>query len=150
MDTIRRGNANEAAVLHAFVEAGWQVWTPFGEGGAYDLLAGWQDQFLRIQCKSGRVRNGCLLFNASSTDHGRGHESYAGRADIFGVSAPGLPSVYVVPVSAVARSEGRLRLEPTANMQRKKVRPAEAYAMERWEPESLFACAEDEAPLLIC
>jgi len=150
MDTIKRGNATEAAVLAAFVEAGWQVWTPFGEGASFDLLASWQDQFLRIQCKSGRVRQGCLLFNSSSTDHGKGHESYVGRADVFGVSAPGLKGIYVIPVGSVARFEGRLRLEPAANSQRKKIRPAEAYAFERWDPEGLFACVEDESPLLIC
>ena len=150
MDTIRRGNANEAAVLHAFVEAGWQMWTPFGEGAPFDLLACWEDQFLRIQCKSGRVRQGCLIFNASSTDHGNGPESYVGRADVFGVSAPGLPGIYVVPVGAVSRFEGRLRLEPAANGQRKKIRPAEAYAFERWDPEGIFACVEHGAPVVIC
>ena len=149
MDTIRRGKANEAAVLHAFIEAGWDVWTPFGEGGAYDLLAGWEDQFLRVQCKSARVRDGCLVFNTHATDHGRGRETYEGRADVFGVSAPGLPNVYVVPIRAVAVSEGRLRLEPAANNQRKKIRPASAYAMERWEPEGLFACVEVDPLILI-
>ena len=77
-------------------------------------------------------------------------ESYVGRADVFGVSAPGLPGIYVVPVGAVSRFEGRLRLEPAANGQRKKIRPAEAYAFERWDPEGIFACVEHGAPVVIC
>jgi hypothetical protein len=150
MSTITRGNANEAAVLKAFVEGGWQVWTPFGDGAPYDLLAGWEDQLLRIQCKSGRLRKGCLVFNTHATDHGSGPGAYHDRADVFGVSAPGLKSVYVVPVAALPRFGGRLRLEPSANNQRKNIRPAEAYVFERWEPEALFACVEGDPGPLIC
>jgi hypothetical protein len=149
VDTIGRGNANEAAVLKAFVEAGWHVWTPFGDAAPYDLVVGWGDDFLRVQCKSGRVRHGCLIFNAYSTDHGKGRRGYVGRADVFGVSAPELKSVYVIPVGAVPGSKPSLRLKPAANNQKKGIRPAAAYAVERWDPEGLFACVDADPLVLI-
>ena len=138
MRTILRGNATEAAVLSAFVDKGWQVWTPFGEGSPYDLLVGWGEVLLRVQCKSGRRRNGCLLFNAYGTDHGRGPTSYVGRADVFGVQLAETRDVYVIPVAEAAPNEGRYRLEPTRNNQAKGIRFAEPYRFENWEPDELI------------
>jgi hypothetical protein len=45
--------------------------------------------------------------------------------------------VYLVPIDAVAESEGRLRLEPTRNNQRRRVRFAAAYEIDSWTVEGL-------------
>lgn len=144
MDTARRGNAAEAAVLLAFVERGYEVFTPFGGGQPFDLavhLGG--PRFLRIQCKAAWPRGGCLVFNSRSTDHGRGPQSYRGSADAFGVHFAA--RVYVVPIDAVAEFEGRLRLDPPLNNQRKGIRLASDFEIGRWTTAGLDELIEAPA-----
>jgi hypothetical protein len=132
MDTIRRGNAAEAAVLNALVRADVHVLVPFGEGLPYDLAIDTGDQFIKIQVKCGRVRNDCVEFNTCATDHGSGRRSYVGLADVFGVWVPELDRVYVIAVGDCPRYRGYLRLVPTRNSQSKGVRYAGDYAVESW------------------
>lgn len=80
---------------------------------------------------------GCLVFNCRSTDHGRGSQPYHGLADIFGVYFPPLRSVYLVPIDGVADFEGRLRLETPRNNQRRGIRFAAGFEVERWSPQRL-------------
>jgi hypothetical protein len=138
MSSATRGNAAEAAVLSALVQRGLHVFVPFGDGHPFDLavqIAG--ATFLRVQCKTAWPKGGCLVFNCRSTDHGRGPQSYEGLADIFGVFFPPRQSVYLVPIDSVASFEGRLRLDPTLNNQRRRVRMAVDFEVERWTREAL-------------
>jgi hypothetical protein len=110
----------EAMVLSAFEQRGFHVLIPFGDGHPYDLAVHLHgSEFLRVQCKTARPQGGCLIFNARSTDHGRGPQSYVGLADIFGVYFPPRQAIYLVPIDGVANFEGRLRLEPTRNNQQR-------------------------------
>jgi PD-(D/E)XK nuclease superfamily protein len=138
MSTAKRGNEAEAMVLSALVQRGYDVSVPFGEGQPYDLLVdlGGRD-FLRVQCKRAWPLRGCVVFNSRSTDHGRGPQSYIGLADIFGVYFPPASSVYLVPLDAIATCEGRLRLEPARNNQRRRIRLAEEYEIDRWSHQAL-------------
>jgi hypothetical protein len=132
------GNAGEAMVLAALVRRRFQVLVPFGEGQPYDLAVHLgKHEFLRVQCKTAWPRQGCIIFNNRSTDHGRGPRSYAGLADIFGVYFPPNQAVYLVPIDAVAQFEGRLRLEPALNNQRRKIRRAVDFEIDRWTVDSL-------------
>jgi hypothetical protein len=132
-----RGNEGEAAVLHALITRGFDVLIPFGEGQAYDLVVDLGGRFIRVQCKTARKVPGCLAFNSHATDHGHGPASYIGRADIFGIYFPGTGAVYLVPVADVGCSEGRLRLEPTRNNQRRRIRLACDYGVDQWSAERL-------------
>ncbi|MEX2252611.1 MAG: group I intron-associated PD-(D/E)XK endonuclease, partial [Thermoleophilaceae bacterium] len=133
MDTIARGNAAEAAVLQALVDAGIHVLVPFGDGLHFDLAAVAPDgSLLRLQVKSGRVRKGCVEFNSSSTDHGTGQQHYRGRADLLAVYVRSLPRIFMVPVEECALFRGYLRLEAARNNQRRRVRMAENYSFEVW------------------
>jgi hypothetical protein len=133
MKSAARGNAAEAAVLNGLVRLGFDCFVPFGSGHAYDLVVDVPGcGFLRIQCKRAWPLGGCLVFNSRSTDHGRGPQSYLGLADLFGVYFPPTGGVYLVPIDAVADFEGRLRLEPARNNQRKGVRFAEEFEIDRW------------------
>jgi hypothetical protein len=133
VNTIARGNAAEAAVLQAFTAVGVNVLIPFGEGLSFDLGAMMPGgTILRVQVKSGRVRNGCVEFNAASTDHGRGRVDYRGRADVLAVHVASLSRVFMVPVDDCPVYTGFLRLDAPRNNQRRGVRLAERYAFERW------------------
>jgi hypothetical protein len=142
MRTATSGNPGEAAVLAAFVSRGYDVFVPFGGGHAFDLAIhlGGAD-FLRVQCKTGWREKGCVLFNCLTTDHGSGARSYDGLADVFGVYFPPAAAVYLVPLDCVGRSEGRLRLEPALNNQRKRTRLAADYELEGWTDRALRALA---------
>ena len=128
MTTALKGNTTEAAVLRALVERDFAVLVPFGEGHPYDLvihLAG--ASFARVQCKTGRLKKGCLVFNSRSTDHGRGPGSYFGLADLFGVYCPPTDCVYLVPVGDVPIGVPYLRIEPALNNQQSRIRYAADY-----------------------
>jgi hypothetical protein len=138
MSSAKRGNEAEAKVLSALVERGFEVSIPFGSGQPYDLVVdlGSRD-FLRVQCKRAWPLPGCVVFNCRSTDHGRGPQSYVGLADIFGVYFPPSSTVYLVPLDSIAQFEGRLRLDPPLNNQRRKIRLASEYEIDQWTPGSL-------------
>ncbi len=145
MRQAKRGLIGEAAVLNAFVQRGFDVLLPFGEGLPFDLVVVIEEAFLRIQCKTAWPHRGCLLFNSHATDHGSGARSYVGRADLFGVYFPPRQAVYLVPVN-ISSHEGRLRLEPTRNNQRRRVRWAADYAIGQWSAEALHDVALGEWP----
>lgn len=134
MRSVDRGDAGEALVLAALLQAGCRVLTPFGASQPFDLavLAG-EDRIIRVQCKVGWRNGGCLEFNAVSTDHGKGALPYIGRADVFGVADLESGEVYLVPVGD-ARTKLRLRLEPTRNNQVLGVRMAADFTVERQLP----------------
>jgi PD-(D/E)XK endonuclease len=132
VDTIARGNAAEGAVLQALVAADIDVLIPFGSGQSFDLAAVTPTAILRVQVKSGRLRNGCVMFNTASTDHGRGRLDYRGRADVLAVHVASISRVFMVPVDDCPGYVGVLRLDPPRNNQRRRVRFAEDYAFERW------------------
>jgi hypothetical protein len=133
MDTRLRGDEAEAAVLHALVRQGLTVWLPWSRSGASDLLienpAG---SMVKAQVKSGRVREGCVIANCRSTDHGGGRLTYAGRADVIMVHAAELAAQFVVPVDQAMGFFIRLRLEPPRNHQRSGVRFAHEHRLEDW------------------
>src|SRR4051812_49345064 len=112
MLSAARGNAAEAAILASLIMHGYHVLVPFGDGQPYDLVADLQGPLLRVQCKRAWHRNGCLIFNSRSTDHGRGPQLYVGRADIFGVYFPPADQVFLVPLDEVGMGKACLRLEP--------------------------------------
>jgi PD-(D/E)XK endonuclease len=125
-------------VLSAFIERDFNVLIPFGSGHPYDLVVQVGGaNFLRVQCKTAWPMGGCMIFKSQKTDHGRGPQSYLGSADLFGVYFPPNETVYLVPISVIASTEGRLRLLPARNNQRRGIRLAADYEIDRWTPEGL-------------
>jgi hypothetical protein len=134
-------------VLAALVRRKFNVLVPFGEGQPYDLVVHLDGlTFLRIQCKTAWLVGGCLIFNSRTTDHGRGPQSYAGHADIFAVYFPPQQAVYLVPLDAVAETKGRLRLVPPRNNQRRGIRLAADYEIDRWTADSLREIVRPDMP----
>lgn len=142
MGSATRGNAGEAAVLHALVRRGLDVFVPFGSGHPFDLAVYVPEAgFLRVQFKRGWALRGCVVFNAYSTDHGRGPRGYAGLADLFGVYFPPSEQVFLTPIDAVPATEGRLRFEPPRNNQRKRIRLASDFEIDTWTDRRLAKLA---------
>jgi len=142
MDTRARGDIAEAAVLLALEERRIRVWRPWGTSGPCDLLAEAPDgRLLRLQVKCARVRDGCLIANARSTDHGRGRRSYTGLVDAIAIHAPDLSQQFVVPIGEAQGYEIRLRYQPARNRQEVGVRLAADYRLADWVERVLRADA---------
>src|SRR4051812_25874957 len=106
MNTRSTGNLTEAKILAALVRAGYVVSHPFGSGHKYDLVIDDGKRLSRVQCKTGRVRDGSLIFNGySMPGSGARRQSYRGVADFFAVLNPSDEQVYLIPVSDVGESD---------------------------------------------
>ncbi len=128
MQTTSIGNLTEAKVIVALVEAGYLVSQPLGSGHKYDLVADDGKKLHRIQCKTGRVRNGVLVFNAYSIPGSKAKKcSYKGFADLFAVLNPLDGKVFLVPVEDVGTNNVFLRLLPAANGQTQGIKWAAKY-----------------------
>jgi PD-(D/E)XK endonuclease len=127
----RKGKTSEAIILAALVKLGKHVLVPWGEE-RYDLALDEAGSLVRLQCKTGHIRDGCVCFKTSITDARRplGDGGYAGQIDAFAVYCPQVERVYLVPIQAVRTSIGaRLRLEPAKNGQTWNVRWARDFEL---------------------
>jgi hypothetical protein len=124
----RIGDRTTLAVMFALAGAGYEVSVPFGENTRYDLIIDRESVLSRVQCKTGRLRHGVIRFSTAST---YGHlpsprevrRTYQGQIDYFGVFCPETRGVYLVPIEDVqTRAGAYLRVEPTRNAQRRRIR----------------------------
>jgi hypothetical protein len=127
-----KGKRSEAAILAALVHTGYSILLPWGEERfdlvAYDRVG----RYLRVQCKTGRLRDGCVEFKTCVTDMRRpnGDGGYHGQIDAFGVFCPQTGMSYLVPISDVAcLTLARLRVDVPRNGQSHGIRWAEAYEL---------------------
>jgi hypothetical protein len=123
------GARSEAAVASALVRAGKTVYVPaFGAPTRVDLIVEGFGRLSRIQCKTARVKAGVLVFHTCSNT-GAERKSYIGQIDEFGVYAPELDLVYVVPVEEAPSMVCSLRLQATKNNQVSCIRWASDYLL---------------------
>ena len=74
-DTTSRGDIAELQIAAALVRHGKRLLRPLSSASRYDLLIDNENgTFTRVQCKSGVLRNGCVLFRVYSMS---GHETRA-------------------------------------------------------------------------
>ena len=128
-----KGDKSTLAVMLALHEIGLPFLVPLGENTRYDLVLELDAKFARVQCKTGRLRNGAVLFaTCSCYGHHRNPEAarrdYGGQVDYFAVYCPQTCGVYLVPISEVPnRVSTALRVTPPRNNQRRFVRLAADY-----------------------
>lgn len=134
------GNRTEARVTAALLDHFDTILTPYGSNCRYDLGIDLNGRLIRVQCKTGRLRYGSVIFNTySSMEHRKQgiRRTYHKQADLFGVYCPGNAQVYLVPVDDVPSREGNLRIEPTRNYQENKIRWAKLYEVNEVAPSLL-------------
>jgi hypothetical protein len=130
-DTKSKGDVSEVTVLAVLVKLGYHVSIPYGENHRYDLVIEKDGLFRRVQVKTGRLRNGTVIFNSYSSHAHRGgkQRGYIGEAEFFGIYCSDTERVFMVPVRDVKQSAGVLRWEPARNGQSKKIRWAHPYSV---------------------
>ena len=131
------GDRTTLAVMLALRDLGLGVLVPFGENARYDLVIDDGTSLSKVQCKTGRLRNGAVRWSVCSNyGHHRNprvsQRDYHGEVDFFGVYCSETEGVYLVPIAELpVRRQGTLRVEPAKNCQRKFVRPASEYEIGR-------------------
>jgi hypothetical protein len=123
------GARAEAAVASALVRAGMMVYLPaFGGHSRVDLVYDDGARLVRVQCKNGRLAKGALSFATCSYTANR-PKTYVGEVDEFGVYAPALDRVYLVPAVDLPTRLASLRLTAAKNGQQEGVRWASDYVL---------------------
>jgi hypothetical protein len=125
------GERSEGQIISCLLRAGKTVLKPFGDNLRYDLVLEEGDRFVRVQCKTGRLRSGAVTFPTCSTYAHRGHgrRDYRGQADVFAVYCPETDRCYLVPVDGVGSTICVLRVEKSRNGQTKNVRLAADFEL---------------------
>jgi hypothetical protein len=126
------GVRTEAIVLAELVRRGYRVLLPFGHNQRYDLVLEIDGSFLRVQCKTGRLRDGCVVFRAHSVRSNTRKtviRDYRGDVELFIVHCVDTGGIYVIPIEDATRTQGTLRIDPAANGQAKRVRWARDYEL---------------------
>jgi len=102
----RIGDRSTLAVMLALHDAGLDLLLPFGENTRYDLVVDLDSRLVRVQCKTGRLRNGAVFFaTCSAYGHHRNPQAhrrdYADQIDYFAVYCPETGGVYLIPIEDV-------------------------------------------------
>jgi PD-(D/E)XK endonuclease len=127
------GHRTEGAILYHLVCAGYSVLVPAGVNQRYDLVIDAEGEFIRAQCKTGRYRNGAIVFSTLSTITSKTRNvrrEYHDQADVFLVHCPTFPDrVYCVPVDRASKGAMHLRVESSRNGQHQRVHWASEYQL---------------------
>src|SRR5258706_16280123 len=116
MHTIEKGDLSVAMITAAFLRKQYVVLKPLSELSRYDLVIDKGSGFERVQCKTGRLRNGVIIFNTcSSTSHNKGgsRKNYKGQIEYFAVYCPDLDKCYLIHINEVKNTAAWLRIEPS-------------------------------------
>lgn len=134
MSTIEVGNLSESLVLAAYIDAGFAVSVPFGNGGAYDLVVDTGTHLYKVQVKTGWKRKGCLVCKnhrrIKDSTHNGLRRYREDEVDFFAIYFPAGQSIYVIP-SKLMTGDGALRLEPVLNGQQKFIKWAADYSWKK-------------------
>jgi hypothetical protein len=127
------GDRTTLAVMAALYEIGFGLYVPFGENTRCDLIIERDGELSRVQIKTVRLRRGTVQFNVCSTYGHHPHpkvlkRTYDGEIDFFAVHCRETGAVYLIPIDDVnLRSYATLRIEPSRNSQRQRIRWAAPY-----------------------
>ena len=119
----------------ALQRRGYGLYLPFGENTRIDLVVDIGHSLARVQCKTGRLREGAVRFAVSSSysHHRRGpiaRRDYHGDIDYFAVFCPETGEVYLIPISDIEnRTMCALRVTQSRNGQKRRIRAASDYTI---------------------
>jgi hypothetical protein len=119
MNSKSVGERSEAQVLAMLLKAGKVILVPFGDNQRYDLVIDDGGKFIRVQCKTGRIKKNVLCFpTCSSTLHRKNgkKQGYKGEVELFGVYCPDNDKVYMIPVNDAPDRACSLRLKHDKNI----------------------------------
>jgi len=116
-DTVRIGAITETKAILRFLELGYNVFTPFGDGSKCDLIIQDTNGILsRVQCKTSRFNLKSEVFNAYSTNRTRSiggkkvRVRYTKEDIDFFCTFNCNGDMYLIPVEMVKVSEPKIKI----------------------------------------
>lgn len=115
MNTKDIGNRTESIILSKLLESGYTVLIPFGDNSRYDFVVDTGSKFFKIQCKTGHIKNGCIVFATCSIYKGRKnisvkHQYTKEEIDYIMVYSSHLNKIYLIDVDELPQSNMKLRI----------------------------------------
>ena len=128
------GDRSTLATMVALERCGYALYLPFGENTRTDLVIDDGLSLARVQCKTGRLREGAIRFAVSSSyaHHRRPtrRRDYRGEIDFFAIFCPEAGGVYLLPIADVEnRTACALRVTEARNGQVQRTRAADQYVI---------------------
>lgn len=115
-DTVRKGTITETKAILRFLELGYNVFTPYGDGSKCDLIIEVNGVLYKIQCKTSRLEYTSEVFNAYSTARTRSSEGTKKRVlyskqdiDYF-CSFDSQNNMYLIPIEEINTLTPRLKM----------------------------------------
>jgi hypothetical protein len=126
-NTSLTGEISRAQIIAALALQGKAVLVPLSDHQRYDLVVEEEGRFLRVQCKTGRLMKGAVVFYPCSIDSrskqgGCVRKGYVGEVDVFGVYCSETKTCYLVPVEKANATGCYLRIDPPKNGQKTRIR----------------------------
>lgn len=130
MRTFEKGNISEAKLLSKFLELGYRVAIPFGEGSKYDLvIENKEGELKKVQIKTATFNDDCIKLNVCSNNKGYSKQSYKGLVDYIAAYCPDNGACYLIPIEDCPTVAMTLRVKPSKNNQKSKINLASDYLM---------------------
>jgi hypothetical protein len=132
MNTKNIGELSNISIIRELIKRGIKVSLPIGDNYRYDLLMDMNNKIYRVQCKTGKLYKGSIVFNTCSTYILKGNrikKHYNGEIEFFAVYFPDNEKVYLVKESNAPKSSGNLRLIPP-KIRQKQIKMAENYELD--------------------
>jgi len=113
------GEKSESKILAKFLDADIPVLLPFGDNQRYDLVVDDNGDFVRIQCKTARLKNGSFEFKTCSTNwHSGKKRGYVNEADVFAVYLRENDTVYIFDVNKCPKDTCAARISDKFRQQK--------------------------------
>lgn len=112
LSTQQKGSITEYRIISRLIERGFSVYKSCTEFSRTDIVVEADGKLFRVQCKTGRLRNGCIRISTHSNNTTTYEaKSYKGEVDFFGVYCFETDKCYMVPESICGHSSLYLRVE---------------------------------------
>lgn len=133
MNSKSIGDISESFIIYKLLDLGISVSKPFGDNQRYDLIIEINRKLYTIQIKTAKFEEDFILFPTSSSAYHRGgkRKHYRGEVDFIAAFCPDNKICYLVNSFDVPTTMATLRLTEPKNGQRKGVRWAEDYELEK-------------------
>jgi hypothetical protein len=130
MNTKAVGEISEGIVIAELLKRGYSVSVPFGNNQRYDLILDDGHRLIKVQVKTGRLSQGCVIFQTVSKNGFTGEaRHYRGQVELFLVYCPQLDTIYSIPVDLCGLGEVRLRVDPPVGGNVSKIKYAKDYVL---------------------
>lgn len=114
MNSKDKGDITQAKLELVLLTRGYTILNPRGDNQRYDLVIEKDGKFERVQCKTGRLRNGSVVFSSCSSSYHRNgkKQPYINQIEYFGVYCPDNDTCYLIPETEVNNKDAcKLRID---------------------------------------